>query len=78
MNLGFDAGSQQLLNGVVLAIAVGVGLFIGGLFGVAIGGGAGFAFVEITTEITRLNTAVETLEVENEQLRQRIAELEAE
>lgn len=76
MSIALLIDAQDVIDAVVLLVALVAGFLAAGVIGLLVGLGAGFAFIEITDELARIDETLTRLARENERLRGRIDELE--
>ncbi|WP_143114374.1 hypothetical protein [Halopenitus persicus] len=74
--IGIPIDLQDVIDAVVLLVAAVAGFLAAGVIGLLVGLGAGFAFIEITDELARIDEALTRLARENEALRDRVETLE--
>ncbi|SEH57288.1 hypothetical protein SAMN05192561_10857 [Halopenitus malekzadehii] len=74
--IGVPIDGQDVIDAIVLLVAAVAGFLSAGVIGLLIGLGAGFAFIEITDELARIDDTLTHLARENETLRNRVESLE--
>ncbi|WP_096389831.1 hypothetical protein [Halopenitus persicus] len=75
-SIGVPIDHQDVIDAVVLLVAAAAGFLAAGVIGLLVGLGAGFAFIEMTDELARIDDALTRLARENEALHDRVETLE--
>ncbi|WP_144923829.1 hypothetical protein [Halorubrum salsamenti] len=77
MPLSLPINAEDIADAFFMAVTTLVGFFIGGVLGLVVGLFAGYAYLDLTNRIADLEATVNALVRDRNDLRERVAELEA-
>jgi len=77
MPLALPISAEDIADALFMSVTTLVGFLVGGVIGLAVGLSAGYAYLDLTARIADLEAAVNSLVRERDDLRERVAELEA-
>ncbi|MGQ3328983.1 MULTISPECIES: bZIP transcription factor [Halorubrum] len=77
MPLALPISAEDVADALFMSVTTLVGFLVGGVIGLAVGLFAGYAYLDLTSRIADLEAAVNSLVRERDDLRERVAELEA-